>query len=189
MHARLPPPSPPPSPLSSPSALFHAWLPACLPAAAWACCTTCTTSLPSTPWRASAPSATECATSSSASSSSSAACSSSTRCGRVIFSSVLGSRRRAGVRAAPVRGGAWPTPTSLAALPSPLRPQVLTQQALLGTVIALVGTWMYTEAAAKYKTKKATPPPATGGAAIHRARSRRHSRARRGSTSSMGRAA
>lgn len=39
--------------------------------------------------------------------------------------------------------------------------QVLTQQALIGTVIALIGTWMYTEAAAKYKTKKA--PPAAGG--------------------------
>lgn len=41
--------------------------------------------------------------------------------------------------------------------------QVLTQQALIGTVIALVGTWMYTEAASKYKTKKAPPAAGSGG--------------------------
>ncbi|GBF93760.1 triose phosphate phosphate translocator [Raphidocelis subcapitata] len=39
--------------------------------------------------------------------------------------------------------------------------QVLTSQALVGTVIALAGTWAYTEMSSKYKTKKA--PPATGG--------------------------
>jgi hypothetical protein len=31
----------------------------------------------------------------------------------------------------------------------------------VGTVIALAGTWAYTEMSSKYKTKKA--PPATGG--------------------------
>lgn len=36
---------------------------------------------------------------------------------------------------------------------------MLTQQALIGTVIALVGTWMYTEAASRAKKKA---PPATG---------------------------
>eukprot|EP00878_Enallax_costatus_P001378 GHUV01001528.1.p1 GENE.GHUV01001528.1~~GHUV01001528.1.p1 ORF type:complete len:401 (+),score=111.93 GHUV01001528.1:253-1455(+) len=38
--------------------------------------------------------------------------------------------------------------------------QVLTQQALIGTVIALVGTWLYTSTSAKYKHKK---PEAGGG--------------------------
>ena len=33
-------------------------------------------------------------------------------------------------------------------------------QALVGTVIALAGTWLYTEMASKNKTKKAPPPPA-----------------------------
>lgn len=41
--------------------------------------------------------------------------------------------------------------------------QVLTQQALIGTVIALVGTWMYTEASSRYKTKKAPPATGSGG--------------------------
>ncbi|KAI8477039.1 MAG: plastid triose phosphate/phosphate translocator [Monoraphidium minutum] len=40
--------------------------------------------------------------------------------------------------------------------------QVLTTQALVGTVIALAGTWAYTEMSSRYKTKKA-PPPASGG--------------------------
>ena len=32
--------------------------------------------------------------------------------------------------------------------------QVLTQQAMIGTVIALLGTWMYTEMSQRYKTVK-----------------------------------
>jgi len=39
--------------------------------------------------------------------------------------------------------------------------QTLTTQALAGTVIALIGTWLYTEAASKAKKKPA--PPAEGG--------------------------
>jgi solute carrier family 35 protein E1 len=31
---------------------------------------------------------------------------------------------------------------------------VLTQQALIGTVIALIGTWLYTDMSSKYKHKK-----------------------------------
>jgi hypothetical protein len=38
--------------------------------------------------------------------------------------------------------------------------QVLTQQALIGTVIAIFGTWLYTEAAAKSKKK---PEAGSGG--------------------------
>eukprot|EP00775_Hariotina_reticulata_P002946 gene2946-3231_t len=38
--------------------------------------------------------------------------------------------------------------------------QTLTQQALIGTVIALIGTWMYTEASSKHK--KAPEPPTSG---------------------------
>lgn len=38
--------------------------------------------------------------------------------------------------------------------------QVLTQQALIGTVIAIFGTWLYTEAAAKAKKK---PEAGSGG--------------------------
>ncbi|KIZ06023.1 hypothetical protein MNEG_1930 [Monoraphidium neglectum] len=40
--------------------------------------------------------------------------------------------------------------------------QTLTQQALIGTVIALAGTWLYTEASSRFKTKKAPPPAAPG---------------------------
>lgn len=39
--------------------------------------------------------------------------------------------------------------------------QVLTTQALVGTIIALAGTWLYTDMASKHKTvKKANPPAA-----------------------------
>eukprot|EP00877_Chromochloris_zofingiensis_P001947 jgi/Chrzof1/11753/Cz06g08130.t1_TPT len=40
--------------------------------------------------------------------------------------------------------------------------QTLTTQAVVGTVIALAGTWLYTEAAARYKPHKAGPPAAGG---------------------------
>jgi hypothetical protein len=40
--------------------------------------------------------------------------------------------------------------------------QVLTQQALIGTVIAIFGTWLYTEMAAKAKKK---PEAGSGGKA------------------------
>lgn len=47
--------------------------------------------------------------------------------------------------------------------------QKLTTQTLIGTVIALIGTWLYTEAAAKFGKKKSPPPPpaapSTGAAA------------------------
>lgn len=39
--------------------------------------------------------------------------------------------------------------------------QTLTQQALIGTVIALAGTWLYTDLSSKYKTKK--PEAGSGG--------------------------
>lgn len=39
--------------------------------------------------------------------------------------------------------------------------QVLTQQALIGTVIALAGTWLYTDLSSKYKHKK--PEAGSGG--------------------------
>lgn len=39
--------------------------------------------------------------------------------------------------------------------------QVLTQQALIGTVIALIGTWLYTDMSSKYKHKK--PEAGSGG--------------------------
>lgn len=42
--------------------------------------------------------------------------------------------------------------------------QTLTQQALVGTLIAIAGTYLYTETSSRYKHKKVTPP-ATGGAA------------------------
>lgn len=42
--------------------------------------------------------------------------------------------------------------------------QKLTTQTLIGTVIALIGTYLYTEAASRFKPVKKTPP-ATGGAA------------------------
>jgi diaminopimelate decarboxylase/solute carrier family 35 protein E1 len=35
-----------------------------------------------------------------------------------------------------------------------LLPQVLTQQAMVGTVIALIGTWLYTEMSSRHKHKK-----------------------------------
>ena len=53
------------------------------------------------------------------------------------------------------------TPPPRPSYSCPPPPQVLTSQALVGTVIALAGTWAYTEMSSKYKTKKA--PPATGG--------------------------
>jgi Tpt phosphate/phosphoenolpyruvate translocator len=37
--------------------------------------------------------------------------------------------------------------------------QTLTSQALVGTVIALLGTWLYTEMASRYKTAKPAEPP------------------------------
>lgn len=40
--------------------------------------------------------------------------------------------------------------------------QTLTQQALVGTVIALIGTWLYTEASSKHKHKKSPEPPTSG---------------------------
>jgi diaminopimelate decarboxylase/solute carrier family 35 protein E1 len=40
------------------------------------------------------------------------------------------------------------------------QPQTLTQQALIGTVIALIGTWMYTEASARARKK---PEAGSGG--------------------------
>ncbi|GFR48233.1 hypothetical protein Agub_g10095 [Astrephomene gubernaculifera] len=43
--------------------------------------------------------------------------------------------------------------------------QVLTTQAMVGTVIALAGTWLYTEMSSKNKHKKAPPPAPAGGAA------------------------
>jgi hypothetical protein len=54
-------------------------------------------------------------------------------------------------------------PTTHPCAPPNRYPQVLTTQALVGTVIALIGTWMYTEAASKYKTKKAPPATGSGG--------------------------
>ncbi len=41
--------------------------------------------------------------------------------------------------------------------------QVLTTQAMVGTVIALLGTWLYTEMSSRHKHKKAPPPPAPSG--------------------------
>ncbi|KAG2493019.1 hypothetical protein HYH03_008682 [Edaphochlamys debaryana] len=38
--------------------------------------------------------------------------------------------------------------------------QTLTTQALVGTVIALIGTWLYTEASSRFKPHKPTPPKA-----------------------------
>lgn len=43
--------------------------------------------------------------------------------------------------------------------------QTLTAQAMVGTVIALIGTWLYTEMSSKHKHKKAPPPPAAAGGA------------------------
>ena len=40
--------------------------------------------------------------------------------------------------------------------------QALTVQALVGTVIALGGTWLYTEMSSKHKPIKKSPPPAAG---------------------------
>lgn len=41
--------------------------------------------------------------------------------------------------------------------------QVLTSQALIGTVIALAGTWLYTDLSSKHKKKPAAPPPPPAG--------------------------
>ncbi|GLI60501.1 hypothetical protein VaNZ11_002664 [Volvox africanus] len=43
--------------------------------------------------------------------------------------------------------------------------QVLTTQALVGTVIALAGTWLYTDMSSKHKPQKKSPPPAPSGGA------------------------
>ncbi|GLC43444.1 hypothetical protein PLESTB_001557900 [Pleodorina starrii] len=43
--------------------------------------------------------------------------------------------------------------------------QVLTTQAMVGTVIALIGTWLYTEMSSKHKPHKKSPPPAPSGGA------------------------
>ncbi|KAG2424566.1 hypothetical protein HXX76_014446 [Chlamydomonas incerta] len=43
--------------------------------------------------------------------------------------------------------------------------QTLTTQAMVGTAIALIGTWLYTEMSSKHKHKKAPPPAAPSGGA------------------------